>query len=32
VLLPPPRYLRRIGWTLVGASALAGIILVAAIR
>lgn len=32
VLLPPPRYLRRIGWTLVGATALTGIILVAAIR
>jgi len=31
-LLPPPRYLRRIGWTLVGATALTGIILVAAIR
>jgi len=32
VIVPPPRYLRQIGWTLVGASALTGIILVAAMR
>jgi hypothetical protein len=30
VAVPPPRYLRRIGWTLVGASVLTGIILVSA--
>jgi hypothetical protein len=29
---PPPRYLRQIGWTLVGASALTSVILVAAMR
>jgi hypothetical protein len=31
-LVPPPRYLRQIGWTLVGATALSGGILVLAIR
>lgn len=31
-LLPPARYLRRIGWTLVGATALTGLILIATIR
>lgn len=32
VAAPPPRYLRQIGWTLVGASVLTALILVAAIR
>ena len=32
VIVPSPRYLRQIGWTLVGASALTGIILVSAMR
>ena len=32
VAAPPPRYLRQIGWTVVGASVLTALILVAAIR
>jgi len=32
VVVPPPRYLRPIGWTLVAATALTGVILVAAVR
>jgi hypothetical protein len=32
VAAPPPRYLREIGWTLVAATALTGVILVAAVR
>lgn len=30
--IPPPRYLRQIGWMLVGASPLTGVILTAAVR
>ena len=32
IAVPPPRYLRQIGWALVAASALTGVILVSAIR
>jgi YwiC-like protein len=32
VVIPPPRYLRRIGWTLVAATALTGGILIVTIR
>jgi YwiC-like protein len=32
IVVPPPRYLRQIGWTLVAATALTGVILVAAVR
>jgi hypothetical protein len=32
IAAPPPRYLRQIGWTLVGATLLTGVILVAAVR